>query len=78
MTEEICGRFGRIDYSAFAYRLVRGFGLDDTRSASLSCMDFGFLRETDVHQTDDFPGLADRGDVQRFERQGYDGNIIST
>ena len=58
MTEEICGRFGRIDYSAFAYRLVRGFGSDDTRSASLSCMDFGFLMETDVHQTDDFPGIS--------------------
>ena len=31
---------------------------DDTRSASLFCMDFGFLRETDVHQTDDFPGIS--------------------
>lgn len=42
-------------------------------SASLSCMDFGFLMETDVHQTDDFqcvPRLAGWGDCLRAQVAG--------
>ena len=51
------------------YIALLDHAVDDRVSASLFVW-LSVSDETRAHQTDDCTGLADRYDVQRFERQG--------
>ena len=79
ISEEICGRFGRNRLTNVCiYLTLLGLRLDDGVSASLFG-GFRFLMKPEAHKQRRFLLSVRAGnDVQRFERQGYDGNIIST
>ena len=81
ISEEICGRFGSFDEQTTAYRLTRATQFivmsDDVRSASLFVWFLFLLKLKHNEQNNDVPP-EQWDDVQRFERQGYTGNGIST
>ena len=58
-----------------AYRALR---LRSMMECQLHCLNGLRFFGNDVHQTDDSSDLAGQMDVQRFERQGYAGNGVST
>ena len=81
ISEEICGRFGSFDEQTTAYRLTRATAFmlmsDYVRSASLFVWFLFLLKLKHNKQNNDVPP-EQWDDVQRFERQGYTSNCIST